>query len=557
MSVHGYTDDEYELADPVTLISSLDVSNHLHLHLNDSAALTVISMKLKGTKNYQVWSCAMLLALEEKNKIGFIDVTCRRSIVDEVLGRQWDRVNAVVLGSILSREPLPDVRNSCAIISSEESHRVVSSSGFGTSQRSQSFVFNSSVGNRNNTQRPQTSGNFSRPSNVTRSSNSGNRRANGGSVLGVQKFNKRFINNNNSVGCSTSSIALIKENTISSNGKVVPEYYVNLMSVYKVARDNKLIVSFDESKCYVLPRDLREMKVLGIVNKKDGLYYFNEKQVLDPPNDEMREDDSPNSEGNNSFQYGSPTIDQNENEVVHSIGSSGSTTEVQTNQLVRRSEMTSVFANKYNKFVVDCRVKYGLEKYVNCSKLSYENKCFITELNKNLEPKTYWQACKDQHWIKAINNEMDALYRNDTWELTELHKDRKAIGSKWVFKIKYKSNREIERYKARLVSKRFNQKEGIDFDETFSHIVKIVTSNPGKGIHIVIQPNTSLEDFMDVDWAKCLVTRKSVTAEAEYRAVASVTLEIVWILEILKDLEWEHFLPVKLYYDSQAAINLS
>ncbi|GKB28398.1 ribonuclease H-like domain-containing protein [Tanacetum coccineum] len=78
------------------------MSSPLHLHPNDSATLTVVSIKLKGTENYQVWSCAMLLALEGKNKTGFIDGTCRRSNTDEILGRQWDRVNAIVLGWILN-----------------------------------------------------------------------------------------------------------------------------------------------------------------------------------------------------------------------------------------------------------------------------------------------------------------------------------------------------------------------------------------------------------------------------------------------------------------------
>ncbi|GJU31338.1 ribonuclease H-like domain-containing protein [Tanacetum coccineum] len=73
------------------------MSDPLHLHLNDSVALTVVSIKLKGTENYQVWSCVILLALEAKNKTGFIDGSCRRSNNDEVLSRQWDRVNVVVL----------------------------------------------------------------------------------------------------------------------------------------------------------------------------------------------------------------------------------------------------------------------------------------------------------------------------------------------------------------------------------------------------------------------------------------------------------------------------
>ncbi|GJZ83384.1 ribonuclease H-like domain-containing protein [Tanacetum coccineum] len=67
--------------------------------------------------------------------------------------------------------------------------------------------------------------------------------------------------------------------------------------------------------------------------------------------------------------------------------------------------------------------------------------------------------------------------RNNTWDLVDLPKGRKAISSKWVWKIKYKSDGEIERYKVRLVAKGFNQKEGNDFDETFSLIVKIVTAH--------------------------------------------------------------------------------
>ncbi|GKE84452.1 ribonuclease H-like domain-containing protein, partial [Tanacetum coccineum] len=136
MSLHGYSDDGYDYDsdnDNVTRISKLDGSHLLHLHPNDSAALTVVSIKLNGTENYQVWSCAMLLALEGKNKTGFIDGTCRRSNTDEVLGRQWDRVNAIVLGSnILSRDTLPVVRSAYAIISSEESHRVVSNHASGS-----------------------------------------------------------------------------------------------------------------------------------------------------------------------------------------------------------------------------------------------------------------------------------------------------------------------------------------------------------------------------------------------------------------------------------------
>ncbi|GKF95480.1 ribonuclease H-like domain-containing protein, partial [Tanacetum coccineum] len=92
-----------------------------------------------------------------------------------------------------------------------------------------------------------------------------------------------------------------------------------------------------------------------------------------------------------------------------------------------------------------------------------------------VEPKTYLEASQHKHWVDAMNAEMDALYRNNTWDIVDLLVGRKAIGSKRVWKIKYKSDEEIKRYKARVVAKGFNQREGIDFDETFSPVVKIVT----------------------------------------------------------------------------------
>ncbi|GJY79065.1 ribonuclease H-like domain-containing protein [Tanacetum coccineum] len=143
-------------------------------------------------------------------------------------------------------------------------------------------------------------------------------------------------------------------------------------------------------------------------------------------------------------------------------------------QNVRRSSRQSVFPKNYNDFVVESKVKYGLEKYVGYSKLNSENFCFVTQLNKTREPKTYFEASKYSHWTDAMNQEMDALLRNDTWELVDLP-GRKAIRSKWIYKIKFRSSDEIDRYKARLVAQGFGQKEGFDYEDTFSLVVKMVT----------------------------------------------------------------------------------
>ncbi|KAK4400668.1 Retrovirus-related Pol polyprotein from transposon RE2 [Sesamum angolense] len=70
---------------------------------------------------------------------------------------------------------------------------------------------------------------------------------------------------------------------------------------------------------------------------------------------------------------------------------------------------------------------------------------------------------------------LNALESNDTWELTQLTPDKKAIRSNWVFKLKMNPDGNLERYKAHLVAKGYNQIEGVDFYYSFSPIAKTVT----------------------------------------------------------------------------------
>ena len=69
---------------------------------------------------------------------------------------------------------------------------------------------------------------------------------------------------------------------------------------------------------------------------------------------------------------------------------------------------------------------------------------------------------------------MDSLLGNQTWELTELPVGKKVLHNKWIYRIKNEHDGR-KRYKARLVVKGFQQKEGIDFTEIFSPVVKMST----------------------------------------------------------------------------------
>ncbi|KAI1000133.1 hypothetical protein K3495_g8066 [Podosphaera aphanis] len=73
---------------------------------------------------------------------------------------------------------------------------------------------------------------------------------------------------------------------------------------------------------------------------------------------------------------------------------------------------------------------------------------------------------------KAIEEEMVALNRNNTWGVVPRPKDHNVVGSKWVFKIKHKADDTVDRYKARLVAKDFSQQPGIDYDDTYAPIVR-------------------------------------------------------------------------------------
>ncbi|KAL5824951.1 hypothetical protein ACOSQ3_021014 [Xanthoceras sorbifolium] len=93
------------------------------------------------------------------------------------------------------------------------------------------------------------------------------------------------------------------------------------------------------------------------------------------------------------------------------------------------------------------------------------------------EPECYDEAMQVEDsvkWESAMRDEMDSLMSNQTWELAELPPGKKALHNKWVFRIKEEHNGN-KRYKARMVVKGFQQKEGIDYNEIFSPVVKLTT----------------------------------------------------------------------------------
>jgi hypothetical protein len=92
------------------------------------------------------------------------------------------------------------------------------------------------------------------------------------------------------------------------------------------------------------------------------------------------------------------------------------------------------------------------------------------------DPKTVREAVNSEDsklWKKAMVEEMDALDKNEAWDIVELPAGRKSIGSKWLFKKKFNAEGKVEKYKAQLVAKGYSQVQGIDFSEIFSPVAKL------------------------------------------------------------------------------------
>jgi hypothetical protein len=91
------------------------------------------------------------------------------------------------------------------------------------------------------------------------------------------------------------------------------------------------------------------------------------------------------------------------------------------------------------------------------------------------EPSNLTDALNDANWKLAMDVEYAALVRNKTWHLVPPKQGRNIIDCKWIYKIKQKADGSVDRYKARLVAKGFKQRYGIDYEDTFSPVVKPTT----------------------------------------------------------------------------------
>ncbi|KAG7559401.1 Integrase catalytic core [Arabidopsis thaliana x Arabidopsis arenosa] len=164
--------------------------------------------------------------------------------------------------------------------------------------------------------------------------------------------------------------------------------------------------------------------------------------------------------------------------------------EIPTPTALRRSERLKFPPSNWKNTRVyynSQAVAHPIQAVCTIAHFPEEHQVFLGQIDQHWIPQTYEEAIQHQVWRDAIAAERQAMEHNHTWEEGELPRGKKAVTSKWVFTIKYKSNGDIERYKARLVARGFTQTYGEDYRDTFAPVAKLHT------VRVVLSLATNLE----------------------------------------------------------------
>nr|GEX22223.1 ribonuclease H-like domain-containing protein [Tanacetum cinerariifolium] len=285
--------------------------------------------------------------------------------------------------------------------------------------------------------------------------------------MSSQNFKKQSVSNNNSVRKSSSSgftdkqmttlISLIKDNKVEKNMQA------NMS-------ENKVIVTFVENRCYFLNQDLNLKNVLGIGEQCEGLYYYSDKDpVLNVLKDSLN-------------------FDKKDNTICCEICQRAKQTREPFPICDHKSKsLGDLFhLDLWGPYKVTSSMGFRVASDLNKGKSDSSNS---SESDSNINTVDFpvdSETDSSNDYVASQNEEVphskNMFFLRVIWIKIQVHlkvfkmlEGRKAIESKWIYKIKFRSSGEIDIYTARLVAQGFRKKERIDYEETFSHVVKMVT----------------------------------------------------------------------------------
>ena len=179
-------------------------------------------------------------------------------------------------------------------------------------------------------------------------------------------------------------------------------------------------------------------------------------------------DNTTDSQNDLSSENSSPTSSHNS----ESVQQEAHQTQVPPQMPTRKSSRQTTLPAKLKDFVLNHVPKAN---QVSKTSLVPEFQDFLVSHLAQKDPTSFKEAITQPGWKQAIDSELKALDDNETWEVTTLPTGKTAIGSHWIFKTKLKADGSEERKKARLVVQGNRQQYGVDYQETFAPVAKMVT----------------------------------------------------------------------------------
>ena len=87
------------------------------------------------------------------------------------------------------------------------------------------------------------------------------------------------------------------------------------------------------------------------------------------------------------------------------------------------------------------------------------------------EPMDFYTASQQKDWQSVIQSDIKSILKNKMWDVMDRPKGKRSITAKWIFKVKRNMHRDINKFKAQLVARGFQQQEGIDYHDVFAPVV--------------------------------------------------------------------------------------
>ncbi|KAL5763422.1 hypothetical protein ACOSP7_019686 [Xanthoceras sorbifolium] len=418
----------------------MDPSNPYFVHHSDQPGHMLVPTKLNGA-NYPSWSKSMILALTAKNKIGFIDGSIEPPSETEHPTEYalWNQCNSMII-SWLTHSVEPDLAK--GVVHAKMARQVWEDFKDQFSQKNAAAIYQI------------------QKSLATLSQ--------GTMTISVYFTKLKSLWDELDTYRPISACNQMKAHIEQREEDRMMQFLMGLNDTYNVVRSNILmitplpnvrqaysLVNQEEMQRQVTSETTENFSIVAAIqNHSNNFSNKSKNKYCEHCNREGYTIENCRTLNNRQGQPQQHGFRKNHFPTTNATNSSQSTHEVYPRDISNTSQVSNL-DNVLHGFSTEQLQQLSRALSMMSSNHGAGNKNTYANATVNItdhtEPKNYAQAVHNPHWRQAMNTELEALQLNNTWSLVPLPISHKPIGCKWVYKIKYKSNGTIERYKARLV----------------------------------------------------------------------------------------------------------